>query len=206
MKHCLVDFILRMARLIFVIAFLFLWNFLNISADPPYTYRDVGEFEFKKDTINYRLPNNTKPEAYVITISTDIANGKFEFDGTVRISVRVLKSTRNITLHQRQLKILSTELKDEFDHRYRILLPHYDPDTEFLTITTTEDVIYPGNLLYLTIKYKGTLREDAAGFYRSSYTNSNGKKVYEFKFSLNNLIFIVFSDDIHNLNLFSKDD
>lgn len=201
-----------MARLIFVIGFLFFWNFINIFANPPYTYRDVGEFKFKKDIINYRLPNNTKPEAYVITIATDIANGKFEFDGTVKIAVRVLETTRNITLHQRQLKILSTELVTDDNHRYRTLLPHYDPDTEFLTITTTEEVIYPGNLVYLTIKYKGTLRDDAAGFYRSSYTNSEGKKVYEFKFknkikvSMNDFIYIVFSGESQsdNLNLFSK--
>lgn len=175
-----------MTRLIFVIAFLFLWNFSNISANPPYTYRDVGEFKFKKDIINYRLPNNTKPEAYIITITTDIANGKFEFDGTVKIAVRVLETTRNITLHQRQLKILSAELVTDYDRRYKILLPHYDPDTEFLTIATTDEVIHPGNLVYLTIKYKGILREDAAGFYRSSYTNSEGKKVYEFKLKKNN--------------------
>lgn len=178
MKHCFSCSVMKMARFIFVIAFLFLWNFVNILADPPpWTYRNVGDFNFKPDNVSYRLPNNTKPESYDITIMTDIADGHFEFSGTVKIGIRILETTRTITLHQRQLKIDSVKLETEFGRSIPILLPEYRPDTEFLTITTAGDTISPGNKVFLTIHYKGTLRKDFAGFYRSSYTNSDGKRV-----------------------------
>ncbi|XP_055315275.1 aminopeptidase N-like [Sitodiplosis mosellana] len=167
-----------MARLIFATVFLFLWNFLYISADPPLEYADVGEFTFKPDNVSYRLPNNTKPEAYDILILTDIADGKFEFTGMVKITIRALEKTNTITLHQRQLKISAVQLDSEDGDRIQILPPQYDPVTEFLTITTTEKTIWPASKVILTISYKGTLREDTAGFYRSSYTNSDGKKVW----------------------------
>lgn len=166
-----------MTRFIFIVAFLFLWNFANISANPP---SNVSGHELKKDNVSYRLPNNTRPETNDIEIVTEIARGNFEFSGTVRIGIRVIELTKNITLHQRQLKVRSIKLETESGHSISTLPPEYQPMTEFFTITTDGDVIQPGNKVFLTIDYKGTLREDFAGFYRSSYTNSDGKRVYDY--------------------------
>lgn len=176
-KHLFSCFVVRMVRLLFVVAFLFSWNFFYISADPPFGYENVGDFTFAPDEVNYRLPNNTKPETYDISITTDIAHEIFEFSGTVKIGVRALNITDSITLHQRQLKIDRINLETEFGLNVRVLPPHYDPVTEFLTIYTTDEPLLPANLYFLTITYKGTLREDMGGFYRSSYTNSDGKTV-----------------------------
>lgn len=168
-----------MTRFVIFVAFLFVWNFLNILADPPYTYRNVGDFKFQTDNVSYRLPNTTKPEAYEIVLFTNIADGGFVFSGTVKIAVRVLQQTNNITLHQRQLTIGSVKLEHEDGHPIRTALPDYDPVTEFLTINTIDDPIWPGSKVFLTIEYKGLLRQDYAGFYRSSYRNSDGKQVYD---------------------------
>lgn len=197
MKHLFSCFVVRMARLLLVAVLLILWNFSCISADPPFQYGNVGDFIFKPDEVNYRLPNNTKPETYDISITTDIAIGIFDFSGSVKIGVRALDKTDSITLHQRKLKIDQISLETEFGKIVRILPASYDPVTEFLTIFTTDEPLLPANLYFLTIQYKGTLRDDMGGFYRSSYTNSDGKKVYEFKFLVN----FFFSEHFFFLNV-----
>lgn len=159
---------------------MFVLSLLNISATPPYRVRNVGDVQFEADERNYRLPNNTKPEAYVVYISTDVAVGKFEFYGSVKIAIRVLQNTNNITLHQRQLKILAAQLMAEGGRNIPTFTPHFDSNTEFLTISTVNETLQNGSKVVLKLKYQGNLRKDAAGFYRSSYINAEGKRVYEF--------------------------
>lgn len=166
-----------MARLIFIIS-LFLLSCLKISAFTPIKEQYFANIKSKDDQINYRLPNNTKPEAYDIFLKTDVANGNFEFFGSVKITIRVLQTSNEITLHQRQLDITSIELVQNDGEQVTIVGRKYDKTTEFLSILTAHNALKQGSKLFLRIDYKGTLREDAGGFYRSSYTDENGKRVY----------------------------
>lgn len=145
--------------------------------DVPIKVRMVGDVPFETDQINYRLPNNTKPDAYDISIITDIDQGIFEFSGSVTIYITALTHTDSITLHARQLNVTSFTLKSKSGKRYTIAPPDYDKQTEFLTFRILNDQLLAGEKVALIIKYNGVLRSDQSGFYWSSYNDNNGKRV-----------------------------
>lgn len=122
------------------------------------------------NALSYRLPNNTSPRHYDITLNTNIHLNQFEFTGLVKIDIFVDLETSSFTLHHRQLTIVSVKLFHANANQEILLGTHsYDPVTEFLTIPLASGTIAAGNLVVLHIDYRGTLRTDNGGFYRSSY-------------------------------------
>lgn len=130
--------------------------------------------EENKDGIEYRLPNNTRPESYEITLVTNVDKNEFSFSGIVVIDIRVLEASSNIILHARQLNIQFVQLTT----KNRTLIPlndfSYDRTTEFLIISTQTELRKDTNFI-LTIEYIGELRNDQHGFYRTSYLNREGQ-------------------------------
>lgn len=139
---------------------------LKASKTDPFT----GKF--------YRLPNTTIPVHYDISLSTEIHNGTFDFDGRVKIEIRVVENTSNITLHYRQLTIVNVDLLDSAQQLIQRDVPTtFQEDLEFMIITPTQPLI-AGQTYVVDINYNGILRNDDAGFYRSSYTNERGEQVW----------------------------
>lgn len=113
----------------------------------------------RADEQNYRLPNDTKPETYDITIKTTIDEAvdgdqtNFYFEGTVKINIKVLNDTNKITLHARQLTIKNIALKEgsttiQTDpYEYQIV-------PEFVVIPT-KDTLKKDKNYELTIEYLG---------------------------------------------------
>lgn len=133
----------------------------------------------KADEFTYRLPNNTRPEFYEVQLVTFIDRGEFNFSGTVRIDVRVLEESKTITLHARRLTIDSVQLSDSYGNPIEDDVTFaYDVTKEFLTISTGKTMLQRGEKYLLKIFYIGELRTDLGGFYRSSYVNAQGTKVY----------------------------
>lgn len=124
--------------------------------------------------ISYRLPNNTKPENYDITITTNIDKNNFIFSGTVIIDIRVLEESSSITLHARQITINLVRLITKTGTAVKLNPFTYDPTTEFITIPTQSRLLKDTNYI-LTLGYVGVLRTDKRGFYATSYTNSKGE-------------------------------
>lgn len=124
--------------------------------------------------ISYRLPNNTKPENYDITIITYFDTNNFIFSGTVIIDLRVLEESCSITVHARQLTINLVRLMTKNGSPVKLKPFTYDPTTEFVTIPTQNQLIKDTNYI-LTLGYVGELRTDKGGFYATSYTNSKGE-------------------------------
>lgn len=126
---------------------------------------------------NYRLPNHTIPEHYDVDIFTQVHLKDDAFNGTVKILIAVLEDTKTVVLHARQLTIDSARIVDgpriidcTFDY------PTENP-TEFLTITPKNgQTLTKGNKLVVEITYKGKLRQDNGGFYRSTYKTENGEE------------------------------
>lgn len=151
--------------------------FAIISANLPLELRRVDKSVFKTDGINYRLPNNTHPETYDISLITRVDVGDFNFTGFVRIGIVVDHSTREIVLHARQLVITNVKLFRQSGKGFvdvKTLPFKYDNIPEFLIIPTEGVDLNAGDRLKLEIYYNGELRTDNGGFYRSAYSNSDG--------------------------------
>lgn len=155
--------------------------FVTISSSkiPTPLTRDIQP---RVDGYAYRLPNSTKPEAYVVDLTTNIHNSVFDFVGTVAIDIVVLQPTPVITLHQRQLTISFITLESfPLTGATIPLSPHtYDPISEFVSIPLESGTLTVNGRYRLIITYTGTLRTDEAGFYRSSYVADDGTRRFLF--------------------------
>lgn len=130
-------------------------------------------------TINYRLPNNTRPVSYDIHLTTNVHTQEdFNFTGQVAIRLVAIEASRTITVHQRQLTIGTVSLSLATSPTTPIALNpfEYDSTTELLTFTLSSDDLVPNIEYILTIAYSGVLRTGQAGFYRSSYLADDGSR------------------------------
>lgn len=127
----------------------------------------------------YRLPNDTRPEHYAIRLTSRVHANDFSFTGEVDITVRVQLPTTTITIHHRQLTINTIRLTGAA----AVDVPlqpasgsSYELDREFLVISLATGVapLTVDATYVLRISYAGTLRNDLAGFYRSSYVAADG--------------------------------
>lgn len=149
-------------------------SYFGINAELPVVIPRVSIQPFAEDDlISYRLPNNTIPLQYDVSLQTWVDTNNFTFVGKVLIDIQIVEITSFITLHQRQLTIDSVDVRDSIGNS--VYLDHtYDSVTEFLIIETVNELL-PNDLYTLDIEYKGILRTDSAGFYRSSYVNDIGE-------------------------------
>lgn len=130
------------------------------------------------DGRDYRLPNNTFPVHYDITLITNIHVGDFGFTGRVDILIQALENTNNITLHYRELTFLAVNLLDANGVSIQSPVPYtLQEDVEFLVIQPAAQLT-AGTRYIVQILYAGILRDDDAGFYRSSYVDSFGRTVW----------------------------
>lgn len=160
----------------------FLVNFIVIllicvvsSERRPVERNAIDQLEKNINEIQYRLPNNTKPLNYDITLITNIDKNEFNFTGVAVISVHVLEISSKITLHAGELTIKSVKLATTSGTMIKLNPFTYDVTTEFLTIPS-QNQLDKNSTYLLIIDYSGDLRTDQFGFYRSSYVNSKGEK------------------------------
>jgi Peptidase M1 N-terminal domain len=126
-----------------------------------------------KQGVSYRLPNDTVPHRYDISLSTRIDLGVFDFDGKVLILLEAKTATSVITVHSKQLTIDQVVLKNARTQATIVTLFKLNVLLEFLEISTAAPLVVGQNYT-LEITYKGTLRSDNGGFYRSNYVNEVG--------------------------------
>lgn len=141
----------------------------------------IKESILDESELNYRLPNSTHPETYDLSLWTRVDAEDFEFRGLVKIAIVVDEPTRDILLHQRQLVIVNITLSklSGSDQLNVPILPYtYENVREFLNITTNGTDLNVGDRLILEINYIGSLRDRLEGFFKTSYTNGHGRKVY----------------------------
>lgn len=160
-----------------VVIFCSLLIFVQSSA-PPHSFIEKDETAKAVEDI-VRLPTETVPTNYDISLTTNIHEGDDAFTGTVIITLNVVTVTNKIVLHYRQLTIDPIVTLTHPTVTETFVVASVDPkvdDSEFLEITFEAPLaVLEGYLL--TISYSGLLREDNAGFYSSFYFDSEGKKV-----------------------------
>jgi aminopeptidase N len=123
--------------------------------------------------VSYRLPNDTSPHRYDISLTTRIDLGNFEFTGKVLILLEAITATSVITVHSKQLTIGQVVLKNARTQATITTLFKLDAPLEFLEVSTATPLVVGQNYT-LEVSYNGVLRSDNGGFYRSSYVNEQG--------------------------------
>lgn len=138
-------------RVVFVLATIF---FTIIRADDEY--------------VTYRLPNNTRPETYDISIRTWIHTGNSTFTGSSRIGILAVESTNHITLHQNVQRLESVRVLSADGVPLNIGELGYDAERDFLTIPILVNNMTQGSRYFVEIDYVGSMNVDS-GFYRYFY-------------------------------------
>merc|ERR550534_2568521 len=131
---------------------------------------------------NIRLPEDLNPERYVIHLRPYLQEGharRFEFDGEVDVHLTVKKTTKEIILHINDMTIdnSTVKLKNEAGNEMQedVGPDNYDVPRQFFIVKAKTDLVQ-GKTYTLSIKYVGNLNDLMKGFYRSSYTDTNGEK------------------------------
>ncbi|KAJ6629262.1 Aminopeptidase N, partial [Pseudolycoriella hygida] len=116
----------------------------------------------------YRLPNNTRPETYDVSIRSWIAEGNSSFTGSVRIGIIAVESTDFIRLHHAVQSIESVRVLSADENPITIGNFSYNAAFHFLTIPITGNNLTQGTRYFLDIDFVGFMNS-FSGFYRSSY-------------------------------------
>lgn len=157
-----------------MISVFFLWLILlgTIYCAPP-------KISIVNKNVGFRLPNNTQPISYDLTLKTLIDESNFIFEGELSLKIYVSEESSEIVLHSRDLVIEEIELwSEDKSIKYELSDHKIIPDLHFLTIPISDGKkINIGNY-FLEIKYHGTIRDDTIGFYRSSYKDANGETIW----------------------------
>ncbi|MES2023334.1 MAG: M1 family metallopeptidase [Patescibacteria group bacterium] len=118
----------------------------------------------RKKIKSVRLSKNIIPIEYNIQLRPDLEN--FTFEGIETITLSILKTTKILTLHSKELEIETAEIMFGKEKLFGKI--SYDTKSETATF------IFPKNIqtgkTKLTLVFKGILNEKMRGFYKSSYT------------------------------------
>ncbi|MSU44817.1 M1 family peptidase [Candidatus Nomurabacteria bacterium] len=125
----------------------------------------------KKNTIRQkegvRLSKNVVPIEYDIELKPDLDN--FTFEGVETITLQILKPTKALTLHSKELKIETAEIVIGREKTFAKI--SYDEKKETATFSFPKTISQKkiSEKLKLTIVFKGILNDKMRGFYRSKY-------------------------------------
>lgn len=136
------------------------------------------EIDTRDDSDPYRLPMTVYPESYEITLQLEENFGPSGvFEGSVNITLQTYAAVNSITLHASLLDIIKNNVNLHCQGYETDLFADLGNDTtyDFITVYASQEI--PNNTeCSLTIsRYTGKLMDDMRGFYRSSYTNTNGE-------------------------------
>lgn len=114
----------------------------------------------QKKKSKVRLSKDVVPIKYDIKLHPDLEN--FTFGGTEVININLLKDTKEITLHSKEIDIETARLDKDFTKK----ITYNDKDE---TVTFVFDKKISKGKHTLTIAFAGILNDKMRGFYRSSY-------------------------------------
>lgn len=122
----------------------------------------------------HRLPRDTRPVAYGLQLAADYdqGSGQYGFAGHVQILIAVDTITPNVTLNAVAFQINSVAVVESTTQTDMVV-----DGFELLTDVERLVIYVGGNLLVgrryeVKIAFKGFLRPDMTGFYRSIYTEN----------------------------------
>lgn len=117
------------------------------------------------------LPDSVKPVNYDLSIHDLEFGGDFNYQGTVSILARIIRSTNEIVLNSHQLVIHSADVSVEqakSQMSFKSTSISYDVARQRATISF-QDVLPASDKAVITLKFQGTINHDMAGFSRAKY-------------------------------------
>jgi puromycin-sensitive aminopeptidase len=112
-----------------------------------------------------RLSKDVIPKEYKIELKPDLEN--FTFSGKETITLEVLKKTKTLTLHSKEMDVETAHMSDMWENKVFAEKISYDKKTE--TVTFSFPKIIEKGKVELTIIFQGILNDKMRGFYRSKY-------------------------------------
>lgn len=124
---------------------------------------------------NVRLSKTIVPIEYDIKLHPDLEN--FTFEGSEFIALDILKETKIITLHSKDLEIETAHVYIGQGEKEKLFASKitYDAKDETASFVFNKKILKGKNKLHLV--FKGILNDKMRGFYRSSYAIS-GKEYH----------------------------
>ncbi|KAF8953474.1 hypothetical protein CPC16_000705 [Podila verticillata] len=119
------------------------------------------------------LPTNVTPSHYTLTITPDLK--AFTFGGYVEIDLTIHEPTKTIQINTKELTLHWARV--EIDGKtHETSSTSYDDHRETTTLTFESEL--PKGAAILSINFDGILNDKMAGFYRSSYKDTEGNTQY----------------------------
>ncbi len=118
----------------------------------------------------YRLPRTVVPSRYVIELAPDLDTATFT--GRVAIEVEATEAVGEIVLNAAELDVTDVTVHGA-DGRVAVAEVRPEPDTERLVVVLDGEL--PAGGATLRFRFDGTLNDKLRGFYRSSYTDDEGR-------------------------------
>ncbi|XP_064119504.1 aminopeptidase N-like [Macrobrachium nipponense] len=130
-----------------------------------------------EEVTDFRLPTSLTPTHYKVELRPFV-NGNFSILGRVVVDIEVKVDTSNITIHMADMITFNDTIKVTHNGNQVAITEHtYDPIREFY-VGHLEEKITGGENITLEMSFQAYLNDQMRGFYRSSYVNSTGSKVY----------------------------
>ncbi len=120
---------------------------------------------------DHRLPRTAIPHRYDLRLAPDLE--EFTFDGKVKIALEVPNDTDRLVLNAIELTIQEATIENEGGKR-RTAAVTYDQAHQRVSLRFDRP-IGPGNYI-LRIRFTGTLNDQLHGFYRSTFTDTEGNE------------------------------
>ena len=118
------------------------------------------------------LPQDCVPSHYSLCLTPDLSLLTFKCDEDIAVDVK--RATSQVTLHSREISILSAKFEGS-DGTLRSLVS-ISYDLKMHTVSLGFDGEFPVGAGALKISFTGILNGDMAGFYKSSYADVSGVK------------------------------
>ncbi len=119
------------------------------------------------------LPENVKPARYDLTLTPDLVG--FTFSGSESIDIAILEPTSEIVLNCAEIDIQSSSLSMGGETQIPTETV-FDENAETVTFEFGSELT--AGQATLSIEFTGELNDRLLGFYRSAYTDSDGKERY----------------------------
>ncbi|XP_018399656.1 PREDICTED: aminopeptidase N-like [Cyphomyrmex costatus] len=147
---------------------------------------DVAPQLLEEISDNYRLPLDVVPSEYNIALQPifESPNNNFTFKGESVITLNIIKETNTITFHAKEIDIIKNSIKLTYKNKNESITVDSsdiqfkeDINKDFVTLVFNKPIPITTNA-NLFLHYTGKLNDKLRGFYRSSYQNKEGKKIW----------------------------